>query len=125
MLQGQLRGPGAFAHGRTGDEGSFMMLRERRVQQNIVRNQELWQLGEDSVIRESTNCEQRVELEREQQESVRVKEGPSRSWKKRNGNWFDNQLQCAKCAVDKGACSRSLWHPTQYLEVTHPWYYLR
>jgi hypothetical protein len=51
VLQGQLRGPGAFPHGRTGAEGSFMTLRERRVQQNVVRNQELWQLGEDGVVR--------------------------------------------------------------------------
>jgi hypothetical protein len=40
-----------------------MTLRERRVQQNVVRSQELWQLGEDGAVRESTRCEQRVEPE--------------------------------------------------------------
>jgi hypothetical protein len=39
-----------------------------------VRNQELWQLGEDGAVRESTNYEERVEPEREQQESVRMRE---------------------------------------------------
>jgi hypothetical protein len=32
VLHGQLRGPAAFAHRRTGAEDSFMMLRERRIQ---------------------------------------------------------------------------------------------
>jgi hypothetical protein len=47
VQQGKLRGA----------EGSFMTLRERRVQQNVVRSQELWQLGEDGAVRESTSCE--------------------------------------------------------------------
>ena len=102
VLHSELRGPVAFAHRRTRTEGSFMTLRKHKIQQNVVTNQDPWQLGEDGVVRESTSCEQKVEPKKEQHESVHAREGRSRSAKK-NGNWSDDQLHYAKRAIDNGA----------------------